>query len=29
MIDTLFPLGWQHYLGGGLLIGWACALTPW
>jgi uncharacterized membrane protein YedE/YeeE len=26
MIDTLFPLGWQHYLGGGLLIGCGVAL---
>lgn len=26
MIDTLFPLGWAHYLGGGLLIGASVAL---
>ena len=25
-IDTLFPLGWQHYLAGGLLIGAGVAL---
>jgi hypothetical protein len=26
LIDTLFPLGWQHYLLGGLTIGSGVAL---
>jgi uncharacterized protein len=26
LIDTLFPLGWQHYLLGGLTIGAGVAL---
>jgi hypothetical protein len=26
VIDTLFPLGWQHYLLGGLTIGAGVAL---
>lgn len=26
MIDSLFPLGWQHYLAGGLVIGCGVAL---
>ena len=28
-LTTLFPLGWQHYLAGGLLLGAGVALLFW